>query len=147
MPYTNWNNIKLVIADDHEIVRLGLRDMLESDKFISLLEEADNGEDAVELAEYFNPDMVLLDRDMPRMNGAEAGKLIKNNNPQIKVVIYITGDDLDSSEQNFDFDSDGLLSKQLPGNELISALHRIANGEKLNLPECQCYKTANVIGA
>jgi len=138
----NQIRIKLVIADDHEIIRLGLRDLLESDKFFNLIEEADNGEDAVELAEYFNPDMVLLDLDMPRMDGCEAGKLIKKFNPNIKVVFYVAEDGTENHRNLEGFDSDGLLSKDLTRDDLVSALHRIAEGEKVNSTHCtKCGKT------
>ncbi len=77
-------NIKVVLADDHKLIRQGLYAMLEKEKDITVVAQASNGRDAVRLVNELNPDVVILDIDMPDLNGIDAAKLIsKNSNTKI----------------------------------------------------------------
>jgi len=89
------NDIRVLIADDHEIIRKGLRIFLEYEGF-QCVGEAENGVRAVDLCKEFHPDVVLMDLVMPQMDGIEATRLIRKNNPQTQ-VIALTNYDLDDN--------------------------------------------------
>jgi NarL family two-component system response regulator LiaR len=89
------NDIRVLIADDHEIIRKGLRIFLEYEGF-QCVGEAENGVRAVDLCNEFHPDVVLMDLVMPQMDGIEATRLIRKNNPQTQ-VIALTNYDLDDN--------------------------------------------------
>lgn len=141
MSIANGTNINVVIADDKEIIRVGLREMIERDSHFTIIEEADNGEDLVELAEYYSPDIVLVDLNVSRLDGCEAAKLIKKQNPNIKVVLYVCDDGTEVINSRIDSCTDGLISKYLSGEELVNSLLRVANGEKIKQVTCQsCFR-------
>jgi NarL family two-component system response regulator LiaR len=81
------NRIRLIIVDDHEMVRMGLTNYLESEEDMEVLAEASNGREAVQLVKLHRPDVVLLDLVMPEMDGIEATKQIKEIAPDCKVII------------------------------------------------------------
>ncbi len=94
MDYDTLNSeIKIIIADDHEIVRTGLRKLLILDKNIKVLDEAQNGADAVNIVRYHQPDIALIDIHMPKMDGIEATTLIKREFPDVLVVILTAFED------------------------------------------------------
>lgn len=84
---TEMSPIRILIADDHEIFRRGLRSLLESHAEWEVCGEATDGQDAVEQVQELNPDVVVLDITMPRLNGLEAAQLIRNAAPRSKMVI------------------------------------------------------------
>src|SRR5688572_19497941 len=78
--------IKILLADDHQIVRDGLRSMLEKQEGFQVIAEADNGKTAVDLALELSPDVVVMDVTMPQLNGIEATRMILKENPKCKVI-------------------------------------------------------------
>ena len=87
--------IKILFADDHGVVRSGLRALFKSSPEFMIVGEASDGEQAIRLAEKCNPDIVLLDITMPRVNGIEATQAIKRNNPNTRVLILTIHEDED----------------------------------------------------
>jgi len=129
--YNEHNPIKIVFADDHEVVRAGIRRLLSLDKTIKLMDEANNGKDALELILYHKPDIALLDIMMPLMSGVEVTKEIKSRQAETFVVMLTAFEDASHLEQALSAGADGYLTKDIPSKELISALHTVMLGERV----------------
>lgn len=127
--YNEDNPIKIIMADDHEVVRAGLRRLLSVDKSIKVLDEAVNGKDAVELVQYHKPDIALLDILMPMMNGIEATKEIKANTDTY-VIMLTAYEDSYHLEQALAAGADGYLAKDIGAKELINSIHSVMHGDR-----------------
>ena len=88
--------IRVLLCEDHELVRMGLSIMIDKSEDITLIGEAENGLLGVELAKQLSPDIVLMDIGLPNIDGIAATKRIKDFNPQIKVIIFTYRDDSDA---------------------------------------------------
>ena len=84
---SNQNSIRVFIAEDHAIVRKGVRTLLSLEKDIEVIGEATNGREAVEQVNHLNPDVILMDLVMPELDGIQAIQQIKVNNPNAKVLV------------------------------------------------------------
>ena len=126
--YTQQRAIRIVLADDHEVVRAGLRRLLSVDKTINVIDEASNGEDAVDLVKYHKPDIALLDILMPNMNGIEATDKIKAETPGVLVVMLTAFEDYKHLEQALAAGADGYLTKDIGAAELIKSIHSVVRG-------------------
>ncbi|MBM2815665.1 MAG: two component transcriptional regulator, LuxR family [Ignavibacteria bacterium] len=124
-------DIKIVLADDHEIVRVGIKRLLSMDKSLKVLDEAPNGDVAIKLVAYHNPDIALLDIQMPIMDGIEAATKIKADMPHVFVVMLTAFEDYPHVEKALTAGADGYLSKDIGSKDLISALHTIMHGERV----------------
>jgi DNA-binding NarL/FixJ family response regulator len=123
--------IRIILADDHEIVRAGLRRLLSIDKSIIVLDEARNGGEAVELVKYHKPDIALLDILMPRMSGIEAAKLIRSEVPDTLIVILTAFEDSTHVERALEAGANAYLAKDISAKDLVEALHNVFNGERV----------------
>lgn len=123
--------IKIVLADDHEVVRAGLKRLLTYDKTIEIVDEAKNGVEAVELVRYHKPDVALLDILMPRKNGIDATKDIKAESNEVLVVMLTAFEDSQHLESALAAGADGYLSKDIGAKDLIEALHNVMMGERV----------------
>ena len=115
--------IRILIADDHSVVRFGLATLLERRKDFQVVGEAKDGEVAVAMAKSTNPDVVIMDLMMPHVDGAEATRLICEANPEIKVLIltsYATSADI---VRAIDAGASGAIVKDADNAELIDAIH------------------------
>lgn len=129
--FNEENPIKIVIADDHEVVRAGIRRLFSFEKSIRILDEASNGNDAVSLVLYHKPDIALLDILMPQLSGIEAVSLIKEGSPDTCIVMLTAFEDSMHLEQAVSVGADGYLSKDIGSKDLIIALHRVMLGERV----------------
>jgi DNA-binding NarL/FixJ family response regulator len=118
-------NIKILIVDDHEIFRRGLRALLEPSSEWEIGGEAVDGIDAVEKCTSLHPDIVILDITMPRLNGLEAARLIKKQNPQIRIVIITQHDSPQVQAAALEAGAQAFVTKSSVGNELVAALQLI----------------------
>ncbi len=123
--------IKVVIADDHEIVRAGIRRILSVDKRINLLAETSNGEEAILLVEEYVPHIALLDISMPKMDGIEAARHIKDKFPDVLVLILTAFEDFRFIERALKVGADGYLSKDISPQFLIEAIYKALQGERV----------------
>jgi NarL family two-component system response regulator YdfI len=127
--------IRVLIADDHLMVRMGLRMMLHMSEHIELVGEADNGSEAVRLAGELQPDVVLLDLRMPEMDGLEALAQIRRNWPQIAVLILTTYNEDELMVKGLRAGAAGYLLKDTTLEMLLHAIEATARGEMLLQPE------------
>ena len=126
-------SIRLLIADDHALVRSGLRSMLQREPGIEIVGEARNGREAVELCRSLRPDLVLMDVRMPEMDGLEATRAIKHESPGIGVLMVTMHENRDYMLEAIKAGAAGYVLKDAPRQELISAVQRTVDGEHPNL--------------
>ncbi len=126
--------IRVLIADDHPIVREGLRTILGFQEGIEVVGEASDGLEAVDLAQKLLPEVVLMDIRMSKLNGVEATRRIKAHNPEIGVIVLTNYDDDRYVFEGVEAGASGYLLKDISFDELSEAIHRVARGESLMAP-------------
>ena len=124
------NAIKIVLADDHVLVRNGIKAMLESDHDIQVVGEANNGNEALEVARKLHPDILILDIRMPELNGLEAASRLSGYSPSTKAVILSMHDSEEYVLQALDAGAYGYLLKDTDKNEFVKALKQVHGGSK-----------------
>lgn len=127
--------IRILIADDHEVVRDGLRLILETEEDFEVVGEAGDGAVAVQLAEQLQPDVVLMDLRMPGMDGLQAMEHIHSKWPKVAVVILTTYNEDDLMIRGLRAGARGYLLKDTTRQTLFNSLRAAARGEALFLPE------------
>lgn len=129
------NEIRLLIVDDHAIVRTGLVALLESDGHIAVVGEADDGNAALPLVRKLKPDIVIMDILMPGKNGIAATQEIKERRPETKVLILTTSTVSDDLAAALAAGADGAITKSTANATLLSAVKDIAVGKRVISPE------------
>jgi two-component system, NarL family, response regulator DegU len=122
--------INIVLADDHVLVRKGIKAMLESDTDILVIGEAGNGLEALEAARKLQPDILVLDIRMPEMNGLEAAAKLEEVSPDTKAVILSMHDSEEYVLQALDSGAYGYLLKDTDKSEFVKALRQVHGGAK-----------------
>ena len=125
---------RVLLAEDHTIVRKGLCALLDAEPSIEVIGEAQDGREALLKAEQLHPDIVLMDISMPGLNGLEATRQIKKRFPEVKVLILTVHSDEEYIRQILRAGASGYLVKQAAPNELISAIEAIQRGESYLSP-------------
>ena len=123
--------IKILLADDQTILTEGIKSVLETCKDFKVVGMAQNGEEAVELAQKLKPDVVLMDIRMPNMNGVIATKRIKELNPDIKIVVLTTFDDSDYILSAINNGASGYLLKDIGATALIDSVKNAYAGDTI----------------
>src|SRR6266566_843598 len=118
-------NMRILIADDHELVRRGLRSLLASRTGWNVCGEAKDGLEAVEKAKQLHPDVVLLDITMPEMNGLDAARLIRKDDPTMEIVILSQHDPHEMSSRAIEAGARDYISKSDVASGLLVALDAI----------------------
>ncbi|MFL7891962.1 MAG: response regulator [Anaerolineales bacterium] len=126
--------IRLLIVDDHPVVRDGLRGMLENQPDFEIAGDASEGSEAVQLVESLHPDIVLMDLRMPVMDGVTALREIKIQNPQVQVLVLTTYDSDADILPAIEAGAAGYLLKDSSREELFSAIRAAARGETVLAP-------------
>ncbi len=122
------DNIKVLLVEDHKMVRLGLSLVFENTEGIDMVAEADNGKTGVELALKHKPDVVLMDIGLPEMDGIQATALIKKSDPNIRVLIFTSRDSEDDVFDSLSAGADGYIMKGADEEQMISAIKAVAEG-------------------
>jgi len=127
--------IRCVIADDHALVRYGVRRLLEDDLHFSVVGEASDTNEAVKLALAERPDLLLLDIGMPGMSAFEAGRIIGEHGLNTRVVFLTMHEDEDYVARALEAGASGYLLKDTPSHRLLHALREIHRGERVLSPQ------------
>jgi two-component system, NarL family, response regulator NreC len=120
--------IRVLLVDDHAIVRAGLRALLDASEDVHVIGEAENGQQAVGVAERLRPDVVMLDFAMPLLNGLEAARHIAHKVPTARVLILSSYSDAQHVRQAVAAGVAGYVMKQSAGTDLLEAIRETANG-------------------
>lgn len=121
---------KVLIADDHQLFREGLVNLISSAPDIDVIAEAKDGKEATEQARKMKPDVVLIDIGMPQMNGIEATRIIKKENPKMKVIAVSMHSDRQFVKGVLEAGADGYLLKNCTYRQLIDAIQSVISGKK-----------------
>lgn len=119
----------LIIADDHALVREGLRTMLAREDDLEVVAEAEDGHQAVELCQTFAPDLILMDVRMPGMDGLAATRLVKAHNPKTAVLIVTTHESVDYLLEAIKGGAAGYVLKESTRAELLLSIRKVLSGE------------------
>lgn len=128
-------SIRILLADDHSLIRHGFATLLRYQEDFDVVGEASNGEEAVDLARRLSPDIVVMDLSMPSMTGVEATRQIRQNLPGVRVLILTTYGTSVEISRAVKFGASGALVKDTDDQMLLNALRKIAAGEVVFSPE------------
>jgi DNA-binding NarL/FixJ family response regulator len=130
--------VSVLLADDHKIMRAGLRSLLEKTANVSVVAEAEDGRQAVQLASQLHPDLVIMDISMPKLNGIEATRQIMSNLPATKIIALSMHSDKRFLVEMFQAGAVGYLLKDCAAEELEQAIKTVAGN--------QCYLSPEIAG-
>jgi len=142
-------SIKIILADDHRITREGIRSLLNEQPDMRVVAETGTGRAAVELAADLAPDVVVMDVTMPELNGVEATRQIKAENPGVKVLVLSMHSERQFVSEMLSAGASGYLLKDCPSDELIRGIRTVAAGTMFLSPDVQgiLLKSAPAAGA
>ncbi len=123
------SQIHILLADDHAILRAGLRLLIDSQPDMKVVGEASDGRETIAKARELRPDLALLDLNMPELDGLKALPILKQEVPDLKVLILTMHDDLDYLEEALQAGASGYVLKQAVDVELLTAIRAVTRGE------------------
>lgn len=126
--------IRILLADDHTILRDGIRALLEDQDDIEVIGEAEDGQSAVKMTAQLTPDIVIMDIAMPLLNGLEATHQIKRDSPQVKVLILTMHENEEYIRQVLAAGALGYVLKDAAARDLLGAIRSVYNGEAVLSP-------------
>lgn len=118
----------ILIVEDHELTRFGLKTAFESCEFIDTILEAESGESALELLEQNSVDLIIMDLGLPGMNGVEATKIIKKQNPEIKVVVLTSHNEVQEVLNSLKAGANAYCSKEINPKRLTEVVQSVLDG-------------------
>ncbi len=128
------DRVRVVLVDDDDLMRAGLRSVLSSDETIDVVGEAGDGREAVDRIRGLRPDLVLMDIRMPDLDGISATREVLATSPEVKVVVLTTFEQDDYIFDALSAGASGFLLKRTQPEELIAAIHTVADGDSLLSP-------------
>jgi two-component system response regulator DegU len=128
------DKIRILIADDHSMVRQGIKQILELENDFTVIAQASNGEEAVLMARQSNPDIILMDINMPGMNGLQAIKELKEENQNVRVLVLTIHEDREYLFKTLQMGAEGYVLKDAEPSVLMDAIRNICKGESYIQP-------------
>lgn len=125
---------RILLAEDHKILREGLKALLSVDPGIEVIGEAEDGRMAIKYAETYSPDLILMDLSMPKTGGLEAIREIKRTQPSIKILVLTVNDSEEYVQAALEAGADGYVLKDADRQELLSAVKHVLNGKRYLSP-------------
>jgi DNA-binding NarL/FixJ family response regulator len=122
--------IRVVIADDHAIMRVGIRNILSRSKEICVVGEASNGTEAIQLINDLNPDVLVLDMEMPVMDGVEVARRLRSDQSPVNILVLSAYDDRQYILEMLNMGAAGYLIKDEAPEVIVDAVQGVARGEK-----------------
>lgn len=122
------NNLRILLADDHAVVREGLKRLVDSEADLEVVGEAEDGAQAAAMALATKPDIVIMDVSMPVTGGAQATRILKESAPEIKVIALTVHEDRGYIQELLEAGASGYILKRAAGEELIRAIRSVAAG-------------------
>jgi DNA-binding NarL/FixJ family response regulator len=129
------NPITVLLADDHDVVRKGMKMLLEDEESVLVIGEASDGLDAIEKVKALSPNVVILDLTMPKMTGIEAAKIISEEYPQVQILIFSMHNNREYIINSVENGASGYLLKDTGKEELMRAINVVSEGRKYFPPE------------
>lgn len=130
----NEKVITVMIADDHVLLREGLKQLLELEDDIEVIAQAGDGEEAIEKAQKYNPDVILLDINMPKINGIEALRRLKDLGTDSKIIMLTIHDDREYLLETMKIGANGYVLKDSDGDSLVKAIRDVKRGKRYIQP-------------
>ena len=127
--------IKVVVADDHPLVRHGIKTVFEAYDDIDLVAEAENGKEAMEMVEKHSPDIVLMDLVMPVLDGVEATVQLLNRHPDLKIIVLTSFNDMDLIKKSLKAGAISYILKNISGALLVKTIRDIYKGKFILSPQ------------
>ena len=127
--------IKVLIADDQELIRQSLEIVLNSKKNIEVTGVVENGQEVIRSVREIEPDIILMDIRMPKMDGVQCTKIIKENNPRIKIIILTTFNDDEYVYDALKYGASGYLLKGVSMDGLVDAIETVYGGQAMINPD------------
>ncbi|MBZ4667665.1 MAG: degU [Defluviitaleaceae bacterium] len=127
-------NIRIIIADDHSMVREGLKQLIELEDDIEVIDQAGNGEEVIRKALEKKPDVILMDINMPVLNGIEAVKRLREENCPSKIIMLTIHNEIEYLLETVEAGIDGYILKDSDLEALITAIHTVYEGESYIQP-------------
>lgn len=123
--------LKVMLVDDHEVVRQGLRALLEAEEDLEVIAEADGGDAAIGMARSYQPDVIVMDVRMPDGSGVEACREIRSENPDQQIIMLTSFSDDEALFNSIMAGAAGFVLKQIRGRDLIDAIKKVGAGQSL----------------
>ncbi|GAF26712.1 DNA-binding response regulator [Moorella thermoacetica] len=131
---TDIEKITILIADDHSLVREGIRKILELEPDLQVVGEAATGQEAIEMTRRYQPQVIIMDINMPGLNGIEATKVIRQEWPQIAILALTIHDDEEYIIELLRSGVSGYVLKDISAEELVQAVYQVARGARVIHP-------------
>ncbi|MCP4491413.1 MAG: response regulator [Gammaproteobacteria bacterium] len=121
--------ISVLLTDDHALVRSGIKRLLEDSKQVEIVGEAECGEDSLQMAQELNPDVILMDVNMPGIGGVEACRRMLQRNPKQKIIVLTVHGEQTFSKRMLEIGAKGYLTKGCGLDEMLEAIKQVHNGK------------------